>query len=907
LFRSITALQLPSISLDMLTSSCYTPVEHNEKQSRVKLPFHKMNYLRKYIYITLVAATILITIPFTGPYIFNIRGKILNRNADTKEHGLLFAGEGEFPIDTNIVYVPARYSQARPSICANGNEYFVVWDDNRMDPPLYGTDIFGARINASFELVDPSGIHINARYCPDECPSVAFNGTEYLVVWHGSPDWFEYHTIYGIRVDQYGMPIGWQIAIHKGYYSIVDHPAVVSDGMNWLVVWSQDDGIHGKRVRYDGTILDTTALSISNSGENHDHPEVAFDGAHYLIVWERTLSNQYDILGVRMDTSGNVLDTNEIQISTGTGDQRYPSICFDGINYLVVWRDDPGIVGSRIDVWGNVLDPNGIDFSTQGNSPKCAFDGSNYLTVWAESDNIFGRMINQLGIPIGAKFCICADLQKQLRPCVAFIESLYIVSWQHLEYGPSDIRGIAVSPSGAVVPQSALTISTSANEQQSPSSVYNGTDGFLVVWEDYRNNDWDIFGTRIDAQGGYSDTSSFAISTAIDSQLSPKVSSDGECYMVVWADYRNGNGDIYGARVDRSGNLLDTAGIAISLSANSEKSPNISFGDSNYLVVWQDASSISAARISQSGVVLDTNAILVTDSGGSPSVSFDGINFFVVWEKSSFIWGVRVNQAGYIIDSTDFLISTEQGYNPVTIFGGLHYLIAWTRTDWYGPSAFGHIFSIKVDTQGEVLDTTLIDFCGGGIKSNPSAKFDGNHYAISWQSKGCGEYYETTYSIHGIKIDSLQSIIDTFHISGLGNRTTPHLSSGGGLKSFLVYSGWTREYDNRIYNMDRIVGVLTPFVGVSEKASSGCSQAKYLRAYPNPFANSTTVLTDRMLDCPNIRETHLRIYDVSGRMVKSIKAEARITQLGGDLVPGVYFLKATIGDHTETHKLIKIR
>ncbi|MCK4234762.1 T9SS type A sorting domain-containing protein [candidate division WOR-3 bacterium] len=55
------------------------------------------------------------------------------------------------------------------------------------------------------------------------------------------------------------------------------------------------------------------------------------------------------------------------------------------------------------------------------------------------------------------------------------------------------------------------------------------------------------------------------------------------------------------------------------------------------------------------------------------------------------------------------------------------------------------------------------------------------------------------------------------------------------------------------------------------------------------------------------QNAHLQIYDASGRLVKSVKLETTSCQLGADLVPGVYFLKLTIGEHKKIQKLIKIR
>ena len=57
---------------------------------------------------------------------------------------------------------------------------------------------------------------------------------------------------------------------------------------------------------------------------------------------------------------------------------------------------------------------------------------------------------------------------------------------------------------------------------------------------------------------------------------------------MVWIDYRNGSADIYGARIDQSGNVLDPNGIAICNAVSDQEYPRVSAGASSYFVVWED-------------------------------------------------------------------------------------------------------------------------------------------------------------------------------------------------------------------------------------------------------------------------------------------------------------------------------
>ena len=123
-----------------------------------------------------------------------------------------------------------------------------------------------------------------------------------------------------------GRPLGGQ----------APRPGVAFDGTNYLVVWtdSREGGpkVYGARVSPGGTVLDQDGFAISAAGGSE--PAVAFDGTNYLVVW----SNQASIIGARVDPGGTVLDPGGITISTRPNHLQYePTLAFDGTNYLVVW------------------------------------------------------------------------------------------------------------------------------------------------------------------------------------------------------------------------------------------------------------------------------------------------------------------------------------------------------------------------------------------------------------------------------------------------------------------------------------------------------------------------------------------------------------------------------------------
>jgi len=364
----------------------------------------------------------------------------------------------------------ASADQTYPDVAFDGTNYFVVWQDNRNG--AY-TDIYGARVSTSGALLDPSGIPISLAYNHQSLPAVAFDGTNYLVVWQ------DYRS--------------------GSYYDV-----------------------YGARVTKSGVVLDPGGIAISNATSYQSAPAVAFDGTNYMVAWGDFRSLSFDAYVARVSKSGNVLDPAGIPVSQATGDQSSPAIAFDGTNYMVVWRDERNgtytdIYGARVSPSGTVLDPDGIAVSTAPNhqyAPAIAFDGVNYLVVW--DDEHTGSYI--------------------------------------------DVYGARVTTLGTVLDPIGIAISTAPNYQGYPAVTFDGID-YVVVWQDFRSGTYDVYGSRVASNGAVLDPGGIPISTAVSYQGFPATAFDGTDCLVVWQDSRSGSYDIYAARLDRTGVVLDPAGF----------------------------------------------------------------------------------------------------------------------------------------------------------------------------------------------------------------------------------------------------------------------------------------------------------------------------------------------------------
>jgi hypothetical protein len=872
--------------------------------------------------------------------------------------------QDEFLIDTNIVYVSAAVEQINPNITFNGTNYLVVWHDKRNGSGV--NDIYGARVSQNGVVLDSAGIAISIETSDAAVPSVAFDGTNYLVSWQDNRN--GHSDIYGARVGQDGTvldPLGIAISMADSNQLC---SSIAFDGTNYLVVWHDKRNgsgftrcdIYGARVSQDGTILDPAGIAIDTTTSYKVYPSVAFDGTNYLVSWQDDRNGTADIYGTRVTQDGVVLDSSGIAISTAEYEQGSPAITWDGTNFLVSWTDmrnglDCDIYGARVNQDGVVLDPSGIAFSTASNhqyDPSVAFDGTDYFVFWTDERNpsssydIYGARVSQDGVvldPAGIAISIADNYQWE--PTVAFDGTNYLVAWadkRNLASGnyQHDIYGARVSQDGAVLDSSGTILSMAAYYQLSPSVAFDGTN-YLCVWADGRRMDShdDIHSARVSQDGVILDPAGIAISTAAYDQNAPSVGFDGTNYLIVWHDQRSGYYDIYGARVDQQGMVLDPDGIAISQASSHQAYPAVAFDGTNYMTVWTDSryvfQYVYGARVSQDGTILDPAGIAIDTSVicyGKPSVAFDGTNYMVVWHVYAGsiyqyeIYGTRVSQDGVVLDPSFIRISLNNPaaqLDPSVAFDGTNYLIVW-RDNRISGSGW-EIYGARVSQDGMILDSSGIAIdTTTSFKRDPSVAFDDVDYQVVWGDKRNGEF-----DIYGAKVSTAGSVIDTFAVSlQSGNQFTPALAHGADDQILITYSGWTDSINTHPAHTMHIWGKLYPNVGIEEAAPHTTPYVIHLNVYPTIFSKSLCIeynlgqsvkrsVIKGQESSSYKGDVALKIYDVMGRLVKlfNYPTDQAFNQIiwsgaggsGRPLPTGIYFVRLEVGDYEQTEKVLLLR
>ena len=258
----------------------------------------------------------------------------------------------------------------------------------------------------------------------------------------------------------------------------------------------------------------------------------------------------------------------------------------------------------------------------------------------------------------------------------------------------------ATGAAGPVVP-----ICTDPADQIDPRVSVSDDGHVLIVWEDHRNGNADIYG--YDATAG----KSFVVCDQAAAQVAPRISGD----WVVWQDDRNGNWDIYGATIDTAaGDTVTEAPICTD--AHDQTQPDVS-GDT---VVWVDARRLSTdgTDIWAYNRIHSVSFPVCTDAADQdqPAVWGD----VVVWRDAWNVAKAGTDIYGFdMLTSREFPVCTAPGDQSAPAID--HDLVVWTDA---------RSAKTKLDVRG--YDLTLQQefpvVGAGGAQSQPTI----SDYRVVW-------------------------------------------------------------------------------------------------------------------------------------------------------------------------------
>jgi hypothetical protein len=354
-----------------------------------------------------------------------------------------------------------------------------------------------------------------------------------------------------------------------------------------------------------------------------------------------------------------------------------------------------------------------------------------------------------------------------------------------------------------------------AGRQESPE-ISRGSAGYLTVWADNRSSAIgtgtsgpyfgeglgtmiDVYAARLDAQGRLVDTTPIAISQAPYNQTSPRVGWNGQSWLVVWMNEREGNrylNDVVGVRISSGGVVLDATPILIH-AAETSNVPHTPWGvasdGTNWMVTWRglDAEAgiytIDGARIAPSGAVVDSGGKRLRQDAWnsapqSASLAFAGDEYLMTWlELDAASWGVRGQRLTPALDPLGGvfkinLYAPTQPARPTVATDGSAFFVAWSEERYAG---WAQLFGTRVSHAGVVLDPSGIPITApaGSTMFQPSVVWDGSRWLVVYnvqKSFGDDDVYLTRVSSNGQVQDAGGIPVRT----GAGTQYQPHATRG---------------------------------------------------------------------------------------------------------------------------------
>ena len=453
------------------------------------------------------------------------------------------------------------------------------------------------------------------------------------------------------------------------------------------------------------------------------------------------------------------------------GDQSYPVIATDGGGgAFVVWADDRS--GPSADLYLQHITSSGAivaGWTANGNplctvandqrSPATVSDGAGGVYVTWEDDragagssDIYLQRITSSGAvaagwPVNG-LAVCTAVDVQASPVIALESGAAIVAWQDgRSTSSNDIYAQKVSAAG--VPQwtaDGVAVCTAAGGQTQPAIVGDNAGGALVVWQDTRAGiTANVYVQRLNASGIPQWTAGGAsVCSASNDQINAHAIADAAGgAIVVWDDYRSGNGNIYAQRMSGSGVAQWAAnGVALCTDVSEQFSaPLVSDGAGGAIVPWSDfrlgTGSLYAQKISAAGVVgwqADGAPICAAGDISDPVAAPDGTGgAFFVWDDARAgglgvdLYAVRFTSAGALgvgWTSGGSLICNAAGnqLRPVVTMDATGSVI----TSWFDDRNTNYdVFAKRLALGGSTVDVPPASLAGLALSAAPNPMVTG--------------------------------------------------------------------------------------------------------------------------------------------------------------------------------------
>lgn len=348
-------------------------------------------------------------------------------------------------------------------------------------------------------------IRVTSDSSDSRLPDITWNGTEYGVVWHD--DRYGNYEIMFNAISDLGIVAGSDVRLTDSL-GISINPVITWTGTEYGAVWADDrEGnfrIYFGRFSSDGTLIGSDACVSENEAGTANYPSIMWTGTEFGVGWADNRDGGSEIFFRRISSAGTLVGS-EVRVTDCIGNSRHTSLAWTGTEYGISWNDDSD---------GNI--------------------------------EIYFNRISDLGVLAGPCVRITDVSGVSEWSSLAWTGTEFGISWSDSRIGNNEIYFGLVSDAGVPVVTDTRT-TNDPNNSLYPSLVWTGT-GFGVCWQEDRDGNFEIYFRRISA-GGMPEGPDVRITADGNVSRPPSLAWSGLEYGVAWADDRDGNYEIYFARI----------------------------------------------------------------------------------------------------------------------------------------------------------------------------------------------------------------------------------------------------------------------------------------------------------------------------------------------------------------------
>ena len=302
-------------------------------------------------------------------------------------------------------------------------------------------------------------------------------------------------------------------------------------------------------------------------------------------------------------------------VCTAANEQHFPDLVTDGDGgAIIAWQDarneNRDVFAQRVGANGEMLwRANGVkvcNLPSEQIWPTLVSDADGgAIIVFGDGrhgyQDIYAQRIDGNGNPLwlaeGIPVCVHTAIKTDMR-AISNEKGDTIVVWEDWRNGNQDIYAQKISVDGhSMWEENGVPVYQGEGDQYDPYLTADGEGGAIFVWWDISTKDWDVFAQRLNKRGhAVWAAPAVPVCTATGHQSTPFVVTDGAGGgFTVWLDYRNdpnllSSADIYVQKINAAGRtLLQKNGIVLCDATSNQQVPEgISDGAGGLIVVWRD-------------------------------------------------------------------------------------------------------------------------------------------------------------------------------------------------------------------------------------------------------------------------------------------------------------------------------